>query len=39
MEQQNIPETKEKKKTNIGSVLLLLGALMIFAGVAMITFF
>ncbi len=37
MEQQNIPETKTKPKTNIGSILLLIGLLLIFAGVAMTT--
>ncbi len=35
MEQQNIPETKPK--TNIGSILLLIGLLLIFAGAAMTT--
>ena len=35
MEQQNIPETKPK--TNIGSILLLIGLLLIFAGAVMTT--
>lgn len=41
MEQQNneeVKETKPKQKTNIGSLILLIGLLLIFAGVAMITF-
>lgn len=38
MEQHNIPETKEKNNTNIGSIILLIGLLLIFAGVAMIAF-
>lgn len=39
MEQQNIPQKQEKKKTNIGSLLLLIGLLLIFAGVTYQTFF
>lgn len=38
MENQNIPETKPKAKINLGSILLLIGLLLIAVGVALTTF-